>query len=461
MNIIILGAGQVGSTVAENLAAYDNNNVTVIDLDIHLLDSLKDRLDIRTVHGNGAHPDILEKAGGYDADLLLAVTDKDETNIVSCQVAYTIFKVPQKIARVRHTAYLNHPKLFQPADAPVDMLISPEQMVTEYTTRLVHMPGAQHVVDFADGIARMVGVKADTGGLMIGHEIQEIRELLPGIDNRIVTVFRHGRAMDPKADLKLQRGDMVYFISATDDAIEVMRQLRKAEKPYKRVMIGGGGNIGLLLARELEQSYQVKLIERDPVRARELADELDDCIVLVGDVADKELLLDENIEDTDVFIAVTSADEANILSSMLAKRLGVNKVMTLINRPDYASLVEDVIDVAISPRQVTISNLLTRVRGSDVVTAHALRNGVSEVVEVIPHGSADNSALIGKAIANIKLPRGTHIVALVRGESVLIAHHDLEIEADDHVILFMADRGRSAEVEKMFSTGYSSLWRRH
>lgn len=450
MNIIILGAGQVGSSVAENLTD-GRNDVTVVDVDINLLQSLQDRLDIRTVLGHGSHPDILEQAGADKADMLLAVTNSDETNIVACQVGYTLFNVPQKIARVRNVAYLSRPDLFDNQDAPVDLLISPEQMVTDYIVRLVELPGAQQVMEFAEGKVRIVAVNAHAGGFMIGHEIQEIREHIPNVDTRLVALFRHGRPMLPKPETKIKEDDIVYFAAAKGHSEIVIRELRRSEKPYKSITIAGGGNIGLLLAKALEGTYKVKIIEQSKQRALQLAEELDNTIVLRGDAADRELLLDESIEDTDVFIAVTSADEANILSSMLAKRLGVKKAMTLINRPDYVNLIEsDVIDVAISPKQVTISALLARVRRGDVVAAHSLRNGVAEVIEVVVHGDTETSQVVGKKISELKLPKSALVAAIVKKNEVFIAHHDLVIEVEDHVVLFMLDKNKSAEVEGLF-----------
>ncbi len=450
MNIIILGAGQVGSSVAENLAD-GRNDVTVVDIDINLLQNLQDRLDIRTIVGYGSHPDILEQAGADQADMLLAVTNSDETNIVACQVGYTLFNVPQKIARVRNVAYLSRPDLFANKDAPVDLLISPEQMVTDYIVRLVELPGAQQVMEFSDGKVRIVAVNAHTGGFMIGHEIHEIREHIPDVDTRIVALFRHGRPMSPKPDTKIKESDIVYFAAAKGNSGAVIRELRKSEKPYKRIVIAGGGNIGLLLAKALEANYKVKIIEQNKQRALQLAEELENTIVLRGDAADRDLLVDENIEDTDVFIAVTSADEANILSSMLAKKLGVKKAMTLINRPDYVNLIEsDVIDVAISPKQVTISALLARVRRGDVVVAHSLRNGIAEVIEIIAHGDSETSQIIDKQISELKLPKSALVAAVVRNDEVFIAHHDLVIEAEDHVIVFILDKNKSTEIENLF-----------
>jgi trk system potassium uptake protein TrkA len=230
--------------------------------------------------------------------------------------------------------------------------------------------------------------------------------------------------------------------------------MRKLDKPVKRVMLAGGGNIGGQLARLLEKDYQVKVLEANPARAEYLSGILDSAIVLLGDAADPDLLLEENIDSMDVFCALTNDDEANILSSMLAKRMGAKKVMSLINRSAYVDLVESgLIDIAVSPHQVTIGALLAHIRRGDVVAVHALRRGSAEAIEAIAHGDKDSSKVIGRSIEQIKLPAGTTISAIVRGEQVIIAHHDTVIESEDHVILFLTDKKKITEVERLFQVG--------
>ncbi|MBT7308515.1 MAG: Trk system potassium transporter TrkA [Gammaproteobacteria bacterium] len=452
MNIIILGSGSVGASVAENLA-LESNDITMVDLDSDTLHLLQDRLDIRTVVGHASHPKILAQAGAESADMLLAVTDSDEVNIVACQIAATLFNTPNKIARVRAPEYLERTELFQHDSALVDMLISPEQVVTDYIVKLIERPGSLQVLDFADGKVQLVTVRAYYGGPLVGHELETVREHMPEVDMRFVAIFRKGRPILPKKETIIEVDDEVHFITASEHIIQVMSELRRLDRPYKRIMIAGGGHIGNSLARAIENEHEVKIIDHNTTRAQQLSEELESTIVLLGDAADKDLLLEENIEDIDVFIAVTSDDEANILSSMLAKRLGAHKVMTLINRPAYANLVEsDVIDIAISPQQVTISSLLARVRQGDVVVAHSLRRGAAEAIEAIAH---ENSKVVGHPIEKLKLPRGASIGAVVRGDNVLIAHHDTVIMPDDHVILFLIDKSRIHDVEKLFQSSKS------
>ncbi len=447
----------MGSSVAANLAS-EANDITVVDTDAGRLQALRDRLDIRTELGCASHPDVLRRAGAEDADLILAVTNSDETNMIACQVAYTLFHTPTKIARVRAAEYLDVPELFTQEALPIDVLISPEQVITDYMERLIEYPGALQVLDFAGGKARLVGVKAYYGGPLVGHELRALREHIPGIETRVAAIFRRGRAILPEGDTLIEADDEVFFIAATENIRAVMSELRRLDKPYKRVMVAGGGNIGTRLAKTLENRYQVKLIDHNAARSRAISELLERTIVLMGDAADEELLLDENIENTDVFCAVTNDDEANILSAMLAKRLGARVVMALINRAAYVDLVESgEIDIAVSPHQATIGGLLAHVRRGDVVVVHSLRRGAAEAIEAVAHGDSKTSSVVGRAVEEIKLPKGATIGAVVRGDSVIIAHHDTVIETGDHVILFLVDKRRIVDVERLFQVGVTFL----
>ncbi|MEX0900756.1 MAG: Trk system potassium transporter TrkA [Gammaproteobacteria bacterium] len=451
MKIIILGAGQVGSTVARHLAKEEVNDITVVDLREHLLRDLQDRLDINTVCGFASHPAVLRQAGAEDAEMVIAVTDSDETNMIACQVAYTLFHTPTKIARVREADYLNNPQLFKQEALPVDVLISPEQLVTEYINRLIKYPGALQVVDFANGRVRMVGVRAFFGGPLVGHELKTIKKHIPSVETRVAAIYRKGQPIMPEGDTVIEADDEVFFIAARQNIRVVISELRKLDRPVRRVIIAGGGNIGMRLAESLEERNQVKLIERDPMRARHVSERLQHTLVLHGDAADEDLLREESIETTDVFCAVTNDEEANILSAMVAKQMGAKKVMALINRPKYAELAEDgLVDIAISPQQVTIGSLLTHIRRGDVTAVHSLRRGAAEALEAVAHGDRETSRVVGRQISEIELPHGTTIGAVVRGEHVLMAHGDIEIEPDDHLILFLVDKKHVAAVEKLF-----------
>lgn len=457
MKIIILGAGQVGSSVAANLVSEDND-ITVIDTDARILQALSERLDLKTIHGVASHPSVLEKAGARDADMIIAVTNSDETNMVACQIAYTLFHTPTKIARVRNIEYLKNPALFAQEALPIDVHISPEQLVTEYVERLLSVPGALQVLDFANNKAQMVAVRIAEDSLLIGKQIGKLGKHLPTEDFRIVSIFRGGQAIIPEGETELEQDDEIFLIGAPKDIYNLIKTISHIGKPAKKIMIAGGGNIGLRLAGALEKKYQVKLIETNSEQAKIASELLENTIVLQGDAADEELLIEENIDEIDVFFGLTNADEANIISCMLAKQLGAQKVMSLINRAAYVDLVQsDVIDIAISPQQTTIGALLAHIRRGDVVVVHSLRRGAAEAIEAIAHGDIKSSKVVGRKIEEINLPPDTSIGAIVRDDQVIIAHHDTIIQADDHVILLVADKKHLPKVEQLFQVGVTFL----
>lgn len=451
MKIIILGAGQVGATLAENLVG-ENNEITVIDSDPLKLRNLQDRLDLQVVTGFGSHPDVLKKAGAEDADMLVAVTNSDESNMLACQVAYSLFKTPTKIARIRSEQYIIYQKhLFKHQDIPIDHLIAPEQLVTKAIKRLIDYPGALQVVEFAEGRASLVAVKAYYGGLLVGHALSALKEHIPNVDTRVAAIYRRGKPIRPLGTTVIEADDEVFFIAATKHIRAVMSELQKLESNYKRIMIAGGGLIGAGLAKQLEHDHHVKLIEYSPERAKYLSTQLDRAIVFHGDASDQELLQEEHVDQIDAFLAVTNDDEANIMSAMLAKRMGAKKVMVLIQRSAYVDLVQGgEIDIAFSPQQATISALLTHIRRGDIVNVYSLRRGAAEAIEAIAHGDKTTSKVVGRTISEIRLPPGTTIGAIVRKEEVLIAHSSTVIEADDHVIMFLVNKKYINDVEKLF-----------
>ncbi|KPA89768.1 K+ transport system, NAD-binding component [Pseudomonas asplenii] len=455
MKIIILGAGQVGGTLAEHLAS-EANDITVVDTDGERLRDLGDRLDIRTVQGRASFPTILRQAGADDADMLVAVTNSDETNMVACQVAHTLFHTPTKIARVRESAYLTRTELFDNDAIPVDVLISPEQVVTNYIKRLIETPGALQVIDFAEGKAQLVAIRAYYGGPLVGQQLRQLREHMPNADTRVAAIFRRDRPIMPRGDTVIEADDEVFFIAAKAHIRAVMSEMRRLDESNKRIVIAGGGQIGERLAEAIESRYQVKIIEMSAARCRQLSDTLDSTVVLQGSASDRDLLMEENINDADLFLALTNDDEANIMSSLLAKRMGAKKVMTIINNPAYVDLIQGGdIDIAISPQLATIGTLLTHVRRGDIVSVHSLRRGAAEAIEAIAHGDMKSSKVIGRAIEDIALPPGTTIGAIIRDEEVLIAHDDTVIQAGDHVILFLVDKKHIRDVEKLFHVGLS------
>ena len=454
MKIIIIGAGQVGSTLAENLAR-EYHDITLIDLDETRLQFIQDHHDIRTVTGTGCHPDILLAAGIEDADMLVSVTNSDEINIVACQVAHSIFGTPKKIARIRARNYFNKDYkdlLFSDSNMPVDVLIAPEQAVTDYVRKLVEQPGALQVLDFADGVIRMIGMRATKNSPLVDQKLKTLKEHVPKADARVAAIYRRNKAIVPSGETIIEDGDEVFFIAAKKNIKKVMSELRKAERPYKRIIIAGGGNIGYRLAVALESSLNIKIIEVNLERATFLSEQLNHTVVLSGSASDQELLLDENIDKTDVFIALTNDDEVNIMASLLAKRLGAKKVMTLITNPVYANLMQGgEIDVAISPQLATTSSVLAHVGRGDTGVVHSLRRGAAEALEFIVHGDVNNSKVVGKEIGNLVMPVGTTVAALVRDSEVIIAHHDVIIKNNDHVIVVVINKNKTKAVEKLFA----------
>lgn len=458
MKIIILGAGQVGSSVATNLAA-EANDITVVDTNSKCLNNLNERYDLRTVVGVASHPSVLEQAGAKDADMIIAVTNSDEVNMIACQVAYTLFHTPTKIARVRNIEYLSKTALFAQQSLPIDLLISPEQLVTEHIKRLISHPRALQVLEFANGKVQMIAVRAKYSGPLVGHQTADIGKYLPAFDCRIAMLFRHnGAAVIPDKNTIIEPDDELFFIGATKNIKALLQSLRSTKRETKRIILAGGGNIGTRLAMVLEERYQLKIIEPNFERAQYIAGILKNTIILHGDATNEELLIEENIDDTDVLCALTNTDEANIISSMLAKRLGARKVIALINRMGYIDLVQNnIIDVAVSPQQTTIGALLAHTRRGDVVAAHPLRRGNAEAIEAIAHGNEQSSKVVGRMVKEIPLPPQTNIGALVRGEQILLPEQDTKIAAEDHVILLVADKKQVLKLEHLFQVGISFM----
>ena len=453
MKILILGAGQVGSTVAESLVG-EANDITVVDTDAAKLRMLQDRFDLRVLVGNASHPSVLKQAGIQDADMLLAVTQSDEVNMVACKLAASLYNTPTKIARIRATDFLEHPEIFRKENFCVDYSICPEQILTDYICKLIEFPEALQVLEFANGRISLVAVRVFQGDPLVGSALSNLRAHMPHIDARVAAIFRLDGPIIPEGDTVIEAGDEIFFIAATENIRAVMKELRRMGKPTKSVMIVGGGNIGRRLAGALERDYQVKLIEFNKKSCERLAGELTHTLVLNGDGTDENLLTAEHVEDVDVFCALTNDDENNIMSSLLAKKGGVRKVISLINRSAYVDLVQGgQIDIALSPAHVTIGSLLAYVRQGDVAVVHSLRRGAAEALELVLHGDRQSSKVVGRRIDEIDLPKGATIGAIVRSNQVIMAHHDTVIEAEDHVIVFVINKKMISKIEKLFQVG--------
>jgi trk system potassium uptake protein TrkA len=473
MNILILGAGRVGESVAESLAS-EQNDITVIDTDPARLADLQDRLDLRGVAGNGIQPSVLREAGIEDADLFIACAPLDETNLVACKVAHQVFNVQTTIARIRSPEFQDDTALTMGKDGfAVNEVICPEDSVTRTIRKLIEFPEALQVLEFAQGLLSLIAVRAVAGGPLLQHSLAEIPQLAPNADMRIVAIYRQDK---PIADLtgttRIEPGDEVFVLAATDKLRHVLGSLRRMDRPVKRIMIAGGGKVGLRLARQLRGEVQMKILEYSRARCDYLATQLpSDVLILNGDSTDEELMADENVQDMDLFLALTSDDEDNIMACLLAKRMGARRVLALINRKAYADLVQGTtIDIALSPAHAVIGELLAYVRRGDVEAVHSLRRGAAEALEAVVRGDKGSCRIAGRRIEEIALPRGAQIGAIVRGlpvvgsedslalgdkrgdaaPEVIIAHHDTVIQTGDRVIVFMPSKKQVREVEKLF-----------
>ena len=467
MKILILGAGRVGESVAESLVS-EQNDITVIDVDPQRLAVLQDRLDLRGVAGNGIQPSVLKDAGAEDADMLIACAPLDETNLVACKVAHEVFGIPTRIARVRSPEFADGSDIMGKAGFAVDEIICPEESLTTYIRKLIEFPEALQVLEFSQQRVSLIAVRAVQGGPLVGHVISELPQLVPDVPMRIVAIYRRDlmgldRQIVCDGSTRVEAGDEVFVLAANEHIRRALDAMRRRDDPVKRVIIAGGGRVGLRLARHIAGECHVKIIEADPRRCEYLTTQLPDhALVLKGDSTDEDLLEDENVAECDLFLALTSDDEDNIMSCLLAKRMGAHRVLALINRKAYADLVQGQgtqIDIAISPSQTVIGELLAHVRRGDVAAVYSLRRGASEVLEVVARGDRKSSKVVGRRIEQIPLPAGAVIGAIVRdvqvGEGsarkeVVIPHHNTEIHGDDHVIVFVPRKRMLRQVEKLF-----------
>ena len=456
MRILILGAGQVGESMAEELAS-EENDITVVDQDAHRLAHLADRIDVRTVVGNAALPSVLRRAGIEDAEMLVAVTQSDQTNLVACKIAKTLFNVSTRVARLRGIDFVKDQRLLADDMFSVNHAMCPEQDVTDYIARLIEFPEALQVLEFADGLLTLVCVRAYDGGLLVHKPIKSMREHLPaGVEARIVAIFREHQSVVPTGATVIVPGDEVFLLAPTSHIRLVLRELRRMLKPVRRIMIAGGGNIGARVAEVLQRDHEVKVLEIDPKRAEAITPRLDASLVLCAETTDENLLIQENIDDMDMFIALTNDDEDNIMAASLAKRLGCRRVVALINRRAYADMVQGgPIDIGVSPAQISIGALLTFVRQADVARVHRLRRGAAEALELVAHGNGKTSNVVGRRIGQLKDIKGARIGAIVRGGAqVLIPHGDTTIEEGDHVVVFCSRKAQVRQVIDLFKVKF-------
>ena len=452
MKVIICGAGQVGFNIARYLAS-EKADVTVIDQRADLVQKLTESLDVSGLVGFASHPNVLEQAGASDADMVIAVTYADEVNMVACQVCHSLFDVPTKIARVRHQAYLDPvwSDLFSSDHMPIDVIISPELEVARAIARRLEIPGAFDAVSLADGRVMLIGVHIREDTPIINTPLRQLTDLFPDLHLNIVAISRGGVGQVAHGDHELKPGDDVYFVCETAHLDRAMMSFGSEEQEARRIIMLGGGNIGLSLAQKVEETHpnvQLKIIEVDKSRAEWVAQRLSRTIVIHGSALDLEILDESNVENAETVIAVSNDDEVNILASLLAKRQGCRKAITLINSNSYTQLVDGLgIDTVVSPRAITVSTILQHVRRGRIRSVHSLAEGIGEVIEA---EALETSALVGKPLRQANLPSGAVVGALLRGERVIVPRGDSVIRAGDLVIIF-ADSETVKKVEKLFA----------
>ena len=452
MKVIVCGAGQVGYSIARYLAQEDND-VTVVDQSQQLTRKIADTLDIKTVNGFASHPDILEQAGAADADMLIAVTQSDEVNMIACQVGHSLFNITTKIARVRQQGYLE-PKwanLFTRDHMPIDVIISPEREVASAIARRLRMPGAFDLISLVGDLVKLVGVRLNADCPVVNTPLRQLTQLFPDLNVRIVGIVRAGDPVSPVGDEQLMPGDEVYFVCDHEHLDRAMAAFGHEEREARRIVVFGGGNIGQFLTQQIEAenpSVNIKIIEKDKTHAEIAARNLKRSVVLLGDVLDSDILEEANVSAAEAVVAVTNDDETNILAALLAKRQGSARAITLVNSEAYAPLVPDLgIDVVVSPRHITVSTILQHVRRGRIHSVHTLRDGFGELIEA---EALETSPLVGQPLGESDLPDGVLVGAVVHDGEVIIPRSSTVIQTGDRVVL-LAPAEAVRQVEKMFA----------
>lgn len=449
MKIIILGAGHVGNALAQTLV-NENHDITVVDDNADQLEQISSNLDVRTVLGHSSYPKTLAAAGADECDMLIAVTSSDEVNMVACQVAYSLFHVPKKIARIKADEYMLYNDLFDPNHMPIDVFISPEELMAARISKLIEYPGTLQVLNFCSEKITMLAIKCLYNSQIISKKISELNPDITKVSNRVVAIFRSNRAIQLDSDTSIEIGDEIFLIAAHKDIKKLLKDINPDTEKYNNIIINGGNRTGYLLSKLLENNYQVKLIEKDLERCKHLAEILKKTTILHGEGSDTNLLNNESISDTDVFCAVTSDDESNIMACLQAKRLGVNPVIATISRRAYVDLIQDgPINIAISPQQVTVGSILAQVRRGDILTVHSLRRGIAEAIEVVAHGDEKTSKVVGKKLREIKLPAASNIAAIMRAGKVILPNSDTEIQSEDRIVIFVSQKQHISQIEKL------------
>jgi trk system potassium uptake protein len=452
MKVIVCGAGQVGASIAQQLSS-ENNDVTVIDRSAETIHRINETMDVQALQGHAAFPDVLERAGIAGADMIIAVTQNDEVNMIACQVAHSLFGVPVKVARVRSQNYLDPAwgNLFSRDHLPIDLIISPEMEVARSVVRRLHVPGASEMISFVDDRVRVVGVALGEECPLVDTPLRQLTALFPDLHIRIMAIMRGETLMVPTADDQMLIGDEVFFAVDTQHLVRSMDAFGHNEKESRRVVIIGGGNIGLFIARLMQEEFSslnLKIIERQKERAEYVADQLTGVDVLQGDSLSGEILAEANVQMAEAVIAVTNDDQVNVLSALLAKRKGAKHAMPLVNNASYAPLMRSLgIDAVINPRSITVSRILQQVRKGRIRGVHSLRDGAAEIVEA---EALETSPLVGVPLRDVDLPDGIVLGAIARGSEIFIPRGDTVIEAGDRIVA-ITRRETIKKMEKLFA----------
>lgn len=458
MRVIICGAGQVGYNIASYLSREDND-ITVIDNDQAAINKVNDTLDVNAIYGHAAHPDTMQAAGANDADMVIAVTHVDEINMVACQVAHSLFNVPRKIARIRQTSYLDTAwsNLFSRAHMPIDVIISPELEVARAITRRLTFPGTTNVIKLAGGKIFLCGVLIDKDCPLTNTPLHQLSTLFPYSKMRIVSILREGKVIIPTKDEQMIIGDEVYFVIDQEQVDHALDTFGREDDQARRVIIMGGGNIGLSLIHEIQERQpmvNLKVIEHDRPRAIHLSEQLEDVVIINGSGLDRDILQEVHIERAEAMVAVTNDDETNILGSLLAKQSGCKRVITLVNKSTYNPLLGSLgLGAIVSPRAITVSTIMQHVRRGRIKAVHNIGDGAIEVIEA---EASSNCSIINTPVKNLNLPLDTVIGAIIHDDQIVIPNGETVIKPGDRVI-FVASRDQAVKVEKLFSVNVSIL----
>lgn len=448
MKVVIVGAGEVGFNIASRIA-HENKDVVVIDKNPEAIRRISEALDVQTVVGSGSSPSALEEAGIREADIVLAVTDQDDTNLVACLISNMISPTTKKLARMRTADYDPFHEYFRDHPPHIDTIINPDVEVVKSIERMIDFPGVVDIAEFAEGRVKFIGVSLEKGARLAGVALMDLSKHFRHHRPLIAAVIRNEELIIPRGDDRLMENDLVYFITDNDKIFDTLAVFGKSEPPLTRALIVGGGSIGLRLASRLEQkNIYTKIVEKNPDRCRYLAEKLNKVVVLHGDGSDQSLLTEENVDDIDVVITLTNDEETNILSSLLAKRLGARKTITRISKFSYFPLMSMIgIELVVSPRLSAINTILQHIRKGKVLSAASIKGEQGEILEAV---ALETSDIVGKPLRQIAFPKGSLLTGIIRNEQIIIPSGDSVVEPGDRIIIF-ARRQAITKVEKILT----------